>query len=115
MACTWTGCGAKQVGGFRCTVNGKPVVGKYTVVVTKRFAESCSVNGKYDGKKFFVNYGLSLDLLKLALKMNPMMMTRKYGTVTTKIDGKEFKQSFDLNADELKKAHMQIMAPPMQM
>ena len=108
------GVWVREVGGFHYTIDGKPVVGKYTVVIGKG-ALKVAVYGKYDGKKFFVNYGLSLNLLKLGLEMNPMMMTRKYGTVTTKIDGKEFKQSFDLNADELKKSHMQIMAPPMQM
>lgn len=92
----------REYGTARLYVGGKLLTAKYEATLNKN-AVNVAVYGVYGGKKFFVKYSFSLNLLPLGLDMNPMMIKRNYGTVYVTVGGKKFTRKFDLKGMEMPK------------
>ena len=92
----------REKGTARMYVDGKLLTAKYTAALNKH-AVKVAVVGKYAGKPFFVKYSFSINLLKLGLDMNPMMIKRNYGTVYVTANGKTFTKKFDVKGMEMPK------------
>lgn len=60
----------------------------------------------YAGEKFFFNCAMSLSLLKMKLQMNPMMITRKYGTVKVYYGKRVSTKKFNLKGSQLYDANV---------
>ncbi len=92
----------REKGTVRIYVGGKLITAKYIATLNKN-AVKVAVYGMYGGKKFFVKYSFSLNLLPLGLDMNPMMIKRNYGTVYVTVDGKTYTEKYDVKGMELPK------------
>ena len=95
-----SGIYAKELGTYAAKIGYKPVYGKYAFII-RNGAIYVKTHGKYDGKKFFFTYSMSLNLLKLQLQMNPMMFTRKYGTIKLRVGKRVFTKKFDIKGEQL--------------
>ena len=91
---------AKELGTYTAKIGRKPVYGKYAFIISNG-AIYVKTHGKYNGKNFFFNYSMSLNLLKLQLQMNPMMITRKYGTIKLHIGKRVITKNFDIKGNQL--------------
>ncbi len=76
-------------------IGNKSVSARYAAALNNQIVK-VSVYGMYDGKKFFAKYSFSMNLLPLAVEMNPMKLERNYGTVTVTAGGKTFTQKYDM-------------------
>lgn len=92
----------RERGTARMYVGGKLITAKYIATLDKNTVK-VAVYGMYGGKKFFVKYAFSLNLLPLGLDMNPMMIKRNYGTVYVTVGGKTYTKEFDVKGMEMPK------------
>ena len=83
-------------------IGGKSIKAKYYASLNKD-AVKVGVYGTYGGKKFFVKYSFSLNLLPIGFDMNPMMIKRNYGTVYVTVGGKTYTHKFDVKGMEMPK------------
>ena len=83
-------------------IAGKSLTAKYYATLNRDVVK-VAVYGMYGGKKFFVKYSFSLNLLPLGMEMNPMMIKRNYGTVYINAGGKKFTQKYDMKGMQLPK------------
>ena len=80
----------RERGTIRMSVGGKLITAKYFATLDKK-AVRAVVYGMYGGKKFFMKYSLSLNLVPLGLDINPITIKRNYGTVYLTVGGKTYK------------------------
>ncbi len=92
----------REKGSVRMYIGGKLITAKYIATLNKN-AVKVAVYGMYGGKKFFVKYSFSLNLLPLGLDMNPMMIKRNYGTVYVTVGGKTYTKKYDVKGMQLPK------------
>ncbi len=92
----------RDQGTIRMYVAGKLINAKYYATLNND-SVNAAVNGMYGGKKFFVKYSFSLNLLPLGFDMNPLMVTRNYGTMYTTAGGKTTTRKFDVRGMQVLK------------
>ncbi len=92
----------RDQGTIRMYIAGKLINAKYYATLNND-SVNVAVNGMYGGKKFFVKYSFSLNLLPLVFDMNPLMVTRNYGTMYVTADGKTTTRNFDVRGMQLPK------------
>ena len=92
----------REKGTARMYIAGKLITAKYIATLNKN-AVKVAVYGMYGGKKFFVKYSFSLNLLPLGLDMNPIMIKRNYGTVYVTVGAKTFTKKYDAKGMQLPK------------
>jgi len=88
---------SKDTGYFHYYYGTKPVVGKWSIIVKKGVVKY-GIRGKFGGKKFFIKYSTTLNVLFLTAGMNPMSVKRNYGKLYLKSRGKTTVQKFDNKA-----------------
>ncbi len=92
----------REKGAARMYIGRKLITAKYIATLNKN-AVNVAVYGMYGGKKFFVKYSFSLNLLPLGLDMNPMMIKRNYSTVYVTVGGKTYTETYDVKGMQLPK------------
>lgn len=85
---------AKEYGSFRYYYGKKLVAGKYIAILENGIIKY-GVFGKIAGKKFFIKYSTTINVLFLTANMNPMMVKRNYGKVYVTVGGKTTVKKFD--------------------
>ncbi len=83
-------------------VAGKLINAKYNATLYNN-AVNVAVNGMYDGKKFFVKYSFSLNLLPLGFGMNPLTIERNYGNIYVTVRSKTTARMFDVRGIQMPK------------
>lgn len=90
----------KETGYFAYYYGKKLVIGTYVGTIDQN-AIKYGVQGKIAGKKFFMKFSSSLNVLLLTGTMNPMMIKRNYGKVYITLGGKSIVQPFDMKPSDL--------------